>query len=348
MKKVIYMSSKQKKYKRKQQLELLEYLYELLDNGYSMQQALGFLDTMIANREIYAKIIAIFEAGENFSTVLKLLEYPQIVQTVVRFGETSGTLKESLKRSASYLKATIELRQKIIRQIQYPLVVLFATLTFIVIFRLFLLPQIETIQQMMGKGEYGSDDMVRYLLMYLPYSIFFIVVVAVTFGLYIGVLHFKKDVRWFITLLKIPVIRHLTKLWNQIQMAMLTRVFFEQGYGVKRLFEEMQKEVYPSQIRFQANKIYENLSRGDTYPQALENLNIYTKDYIQVIKRGIANKTISVDLMFYEQYGNKQFAQTLQRTMQVFLPILYANTGLLIVLSYLSFLLPMLDMLSSL
>lgn len=337
-----------KRYKRKQQLAMLEYLFELLDNGYSMQQALGFLDAIIANQATYKQIVAIFEAGESFSKVLNLLNYPQITQTIVRFGESSGMLKESIGRSINYLKTTLEIRQKIIRQLQYPLVVLIATIVFIMIFRLFLLPKIEMIQQMIGKNSDTSADIVRNVLLYLPYALFGIVGIVGFASLIIFYLYMRKDYRWFIISLKIPGAKKAFRIWNQIQMAILTRVFFEQGYGVKQLFEEMQKDMYPCQIQFQAKQIYHYLSEGNTYQQALALTGMYMADYMQIVNRGMVNKTINVDLMFYEQYGKKQFMQFLQRGIQILLPLLYANTGLLIILSYLSFLLPMLELLGSL
>lgn len=342
------MKLKRKKQTKKEQIELLEYMYELLESGYSMKQSLGFLETFVQQKEIYHEIVVIFESGRNFSEVLALLQYPQIIQTLVQFGEKSGMFQAALKRSVDYLKMMSGLRMKLMKKIQYPIVVLIATLLFVIGFRLFLLPQIIQIQSMIGGNDVTwTSRLVIHLLNAIPYGI---VGFLGSISLCIGVLFFlyrKQDSRWFDWLLHVPYFHRALKVWNQLQLSMLMRVFLEQGYGVKGLFEEMQKEGYPCHIQRQASIIYRYLNEGYTYHQSLVACGMYSRDYLLVIQRGIANKTLNLDLMFYEQYGQKQFETMLTKVINLFLPIIYAHVGILIILAYLAFILPMLDMLGT-
>lgn len=336
------------KKQQKAQIELLEYIYELLSGGYSMKQALGFLETVVQTKSVYQQILNIFEEGRNFSEVIELFQYPHMIKTMICFGETSGMLKEAIRRSIQYLKITMELKEMILKQLQYPLVILSATLFFVLGFHTFLLPQIFSIQKMIGGAkESMSTKFVMVLLQSLPCSIIvFIGICSVSLG---GFLYLYKrgDSRFFYLLLRIPFLKVIMKLWNQLQITMLTRVFFEQGYGVKRLFEEMQKSEYPCHIQSQARDIYIYLNQGYSYPDALKKCKIYTSDYINLIQRALANKTITVDLLFYERYGNKILEKEIKKWIHIILPILYIHVGLLIVLSYLAFIMPMMDMLGT-
>lgn len=339
---------KKKKQTRKEQIELLEYMYDLIEGGYSLKQALGFLETMVPSKVVYTQILQIFEEGRNFSEVLYLLEYPHMIQTIIQFGERSGMLHNSLKRSVHYLKDMMMLRQKLMKKIQYPAFILAAALLFVFGFRFFLLPQIVNIQQMIGKQETSiTSKIVLTLLNVLPYNILICLTLFCVSVAFITYLYKKRNSQWFYLLLKVPFVRTIAVLWNQLQMTMLTRLFFEQGYGVKRLFEEMQKDGYPCHVKKQAEHIYLYLSEGNTYQQSLKMCKIYSKDYLRVIQRGLANKTINVDLAFYERYAQKQLERLFNKGVKIVLPVLYVHVGLLIVLSYLSFVLPMLDLLGT-
>lgn len=340
---------RQKKYTVKQQIEILEYIDELLASGYSMKQTLCFIETLVEDRKMLLNIAHVFEAGGEFSEILALLDYPILIQTLIRFGESSGLLRASIHRSVDYLKANQSLRALIVKQVQYPIVILSATLLFVVGFQFFLFPHIQSIQEMIGGGEKSATaQTVMALLVVIPYVIFIFISVFFVAGLSFFILYRRKDARWFTGLMCVPVIRRIIQIWNQVQFSMFTRIFFEQGYGVRRLFEEMQKEEYPVHMTYQAKKVYGYLQKGLSYSDALLHSRFYTDDYIQVIQRGSMSQTLNVDLLFYERYGQKRFTKQLTHVIRIILPILYAHVGLLIVLSYLSFLLPMLDILSTL
>lgn len=342
------MTKRSARWRKKTQIEMLEYIYELIDGGYSMKQALGFLETIIPSSILYHQILELFEEGKHFSEVIELLRYPHIIQTIIRFGEASGMLKESIQRSIHYLKLTLRLREKIAKQLQYPLVVFGATLIFVIGFHLFLLPQIFSIQKMIAvPNESFSTKLVMCVLTGLPYSIGMVIGMFLFIGSIFMYLYQRGDSRWFYYMLRVPFLKKVVQLWNQIQITMLTRVFFEQGYGVKRLFEEMQKGEYPSHIQSQAKHIYRYLNDGYSYFETLENVRIYTDDYIHIIRRGLASKTLNLDLLFYERYGEKALTREIKKWMNVILPILYAHVGLLIILSYLAFILPMMDLLGT-
>lgn len=342
------MTKRKSKQKQKDQLEFLEYMYSLIQGGYSIKQTLVFLEDLKWIQSDYRQIVQILEDGGNISEIMKLLDYPHMIQTLICFGEESGKMTDSLHQSVLYLKQSYKLKQRVVKKLQYPLFIFIIALLFVICFRLFLFPQIMTIQSMIGGSESSvTTGIIVQLLTNIP-VVFLSVLIIVSIGIgSIWYLYSKDDIRWFRIVLKLPFFGRGIQIWSQLQMALLTQIFLDQGYGLRVLFEEMQKSVYPCHIQYQAKRIYFCLNEGQTYDEALRQCKIYTTDYIKIIQRGLQNKTLNVDLLFYNQYGQRLLIKHVRKGMNTFLPIVYGMVGGLIILSYLAFILPMLDMLGT-
>lgn len=101
----------------------------MVDSGVPLSEALASLSEQAEHptlqkilKEIYARV----ESGESLSAALA--DYPKQFNTtyvnLVKASEASGTLGSMLERIASQLRAELELRQKVLGAMLYPLVML--------------------------------------------------------------------------------------------------------------------------------------------------------------------------------------------------------------------------------
>ena len=105
------------------------YMHSLMKSGVPIMRALAGLQESTVNRAFAAVIADLriaLDSGRTLSTAMRQhpLVFSRFYVSMVRVGETTGTLHETFSRLFSYLEFEKELRDRINSALRYPLIVL--------------------------------------------------------------------------------------------------------------------------------------------------------------------------------------------------------------------------------
>lgn len=176
-------------------------LATLVDSGVSVLNGLAILEEQVGNlrlREILQRVIDSVESGENFSDSLEKepSAFSPLYIAMVRAGESSGSLHETLTELAVQLEREEKLRKQIKSATRYPMVVAVVATLVAVLLLTFVVPQFAGLFASLGGGLPGPTMFVLQLSqtlvppdqMLIPLMpLFFLLALAASVAIGVGV-----------------------------------------------------------------------------------------------------------------------------------------------------------------
>ncbi len=196
-------------------------LAAMLDAGLSLSRSIGILERQTKNekfKKIIRKINDDIEKGSSLSESVKKFPkiFPPLFSSMVKAGEESGGLVESLRVVADQMEKNYTMRKKIKGALLYPSIIIFAMVVVGVLMLMFVVPTLTSTFKELGVELPTStqaivslsDFLVTYKLWLLPGFIVLIILLIMFFKTKRGgrILDFS--------FLKIPVIGELVKKTN--------------------------------------------------------------------------------------------------------------------------------------
>lgn len=247
MKRMIDMEAINYKLGRVKQDELVmttRNLGSMLVAGLTVTRALSVIERQSTNaklRGVVKKIIARINKGDQFCESLK--EFPEVFSdlyvAMIRAGEESGNLAESLQTLAIQMERSSSLKKKVKGAMMYPSIVILVMLIIGVLMMIFVMPQITGVFKGMGKDLpmttrvliNMSDFMVNYTFFAIGGMIAFIVGVGYLIKSKPG----KIGTSWIVP--KLPVIGNLAKEMNSARTARTLSSLLNSGVDVMQALE---------------------------------------------------------------------------------------------------------------
>jgi type IV pilus assembly protein PilC len=188
-------------------------LANMLEAGLSLTRAITVMDKQTKNQKlknIYQTLNSDLSAGKTFHDALQKFDkvFPSIFISMVKAGEESGNLAESLKTIAMQMEKTYQLQKKIKGAMVYPGVIISVMLLIGIIMMIAVVPKLTATFKDVKADLPGSTKLVIWLSDSLKnHYVLFACAVAALAGLLYMMMHTAKGRRgfdWFVT--RIPVI----------------------------------------------------------------------------------------------------------------------------------------------
>ena len=256
----------------------------MLKAGLTISRALSVVERQSSNprlKGVLKRIIERINQGDQFNVALK--EFPEVFNdlyvAMVRAGEESGTLAESLRTLSIQMERSNTLMKKIKGAMIYPVIVITIMVIIGILMMIFVMPQITGVFKGMQMDLpvttkfliAASDFMVNYTL----------VVIAGLIASVVGFLYFLKTkvgkiaTSWIIP--KLPIIGTLAKETNSARTARTLSSLLDSGVDVLQsieITEEVLQNVYYKKILQEAAERVEKgtalseifIERKDLYP----------------------------------------------------------------------------------
>ena len=259
-------------------------LGSMLTAGLTVSRALSVIERQSKNprlKGVVKKIVEKINAGGQFYEALK--DHPSVFDdlfiAMVRAGEESGTLAESLKVLAMQMERSSNLKKKIKGAMMYPSIVIIVMVIIGILMMIFVMPKITAVFKGVGQDLpattkfliAASDFMVNYTAIALGGIVFVV-------G---GVIYFlrtrwgKITTSWIIP--KLPVIGTMAKETNAARTARTLSSLLNSGVDVMQsieITEEVVQNVFYKKILKEARDRVEKgtalsevfIERSDLYP----------------------------------------------------------------------------------
>lgn len=335
-------------------IEFYSRLSQTLELGFPVISALEENEKIIPSkvlRKIVGELKAAIEGGNSIHEAMS--RFPRVFQKldigIIRMGEQSGTLPNSMKRLAEFLEWKEDIRSTIKRATIYPTFIILSLFAVIAVWIGYVLPRMAGLLKEMGVPLPAVTRTV------LGVSIFFKdnwLYILICLGLLvISFLAFGKTRQGKVLIhqymLKIPVFGLVA---TNIVMARLSRNFatmYSAGMNLHKIFEILTDNILGNlYLEGRLEKAYEEIQKGRTISDGFDKAGGFSPLLLGSIRNGETTGTLDVSFARLGNYYNNEVKKSVQTLVNLMEPLSIVFLGGAFGLIALSILLPMYDVIS--
>ncbi|KAF1299087.1 hypothetical protein BAU15_00120 [Enterococcus sp. JM4C] len=328
--------TKWKKNKRSQQQLFLLFFSELLQNGFSIQEALHFIQKMNQFPNILLEQFQVnLNEGQSLAACFTDAEFnaQQIVQ--IELAQVHGNFVSTLRSMATQMNLLETQRKNFLKLCSYPALLLFFMTGVLVGMRQVLLPQL-LLSEMVDKNHLGIQFIEKGPIYF---GLFFLLIgiIAVVFHLLMHRRTALQKAKFYSRLWGIGAFyRSYLSAYVSLEWGKL----FQEGLELKQIIECMAVTKEGSVMQELADDLKSALQQGKPLAKQLEEYLFLTKEMSRIVIQGEAKGKLGEELLFYSAFMWREFFKKVERSLQWIQPIIFLVIAVLIVSIYGAMLLP--------
>ncbi|WP_181294715.1 competence type IV pilus assembly protein ComGB [Heyndrickxia sporothermodurans] len=322
---------------------------EMLENGFTLAEAIDFLDHLDSTASLHSqKMLKDLQNGIPFYEVLSQRNFDKKACTQLYFADKHGNLSNVLVEAGGYLIKKHQDRLTFLKLLQYPVILIFLLIFVLLLLKNFLLPQFEILYSSMNYRPTKIVSIFIYLMNNAQFFIGCILSLFIIFSLLIYyALNKKTSIQKATLISKIPIVRFYYKLFTCQFLAREWSYLLQGGFSIIEILEMMRSQSFRPLIREIAEKIRIDLTTGLSFSHSLSDMAFLDQQFITVTIHGEKNGRLDHELLFYSKYCLLRMEENIQKIFRILQPIMFIFIGCMIIAVYLSILLPMFEMIDS-
>ncbi|WPC20603.1 competence type IV pilus assembly protein ComGB [Pediococcus inopinatus] len=307
-------------------------LADLLRVGFSLGEALNFIKVIIPRKaKQIDQIIATLEHGDPFSMAIKPFLNENIYYQVL-ISEKHGDLSVSLQALGTYLTAKQKQQTKLLQLLEYPFLLLTFLGALLVGMKIYIFPELSL---------WNSATQVHKIK--FSNVLIFIALVTLIGCLYIYIKRFLKKpiVKRVEVICRIPIVGNVYRTYCHYYLSLNLAMLLKSGLGIKSICAMLANFSSTSLLYQIGTALEKQLSEGrktssfvKRYPFIPEELNV-------LMNKGNTAEGLGQELVMFSKIKYQKLTKQIERLIGLIQPLMFLLIGLVIVLMYLSMLLPM-------
>ncbi|MGG1228540.1 competence type IV pilus assembly protein ComGB [Bacillus halotolerans] len=333
----------------KDQAYLLKRLGEMTAGGYSLLDGLRLMQLQMNKRQRadLANAISRLREGESFYHVLKSLSFHKEAVGSCYFAETHGELPASMIQSGELLERKASQAEQIKRVLRYPLFLIFTVGVMLYMLQYIIIPQFSGIYQSMNVETSRTTDIIFAFFQHLDAVFILMAILAAGTGLYYWFVFKKKSPdHQMLICVSIPLFGKLVRLFNSYFFSLQLSSLLASGLSIYDSLKAFRHQTFLPFYRHEAEQMIERLKAGETIEAALYKRPFYENDFSKVISHGQLSGRLDRELFTYSQFILQRLEDKSQKWTGILQPIIYGFVAGMILIVYLSMLLPMYQMMN--
>ncbi|MBS4209608.1 competence type IV pilus assembly protein ComGB [Bacillus sp. FJAT-50079] len=329
--------------------EILLKTGNMLNNGFTLQQALDFQGRMYRKHQMFfSSMIDQLQTGQPFHHVMLGHDFDRKACTQVYFADKHGFLAESLEEAGQYLIRRDTERKKLVQLLYYPLLLFFVLLIVGLLMQLFLLPRFQLFYQTMGYEPNTGLKLLLHLTTYLPIYSFIFIILSVGFAVTAVIIIRKYSALEIASLYsRLPFIKSFYKLYQTIFLSREWSFLLKSGFSMNEIMHIMEEQNLRPLMRETAEYVKRLLLVGYSTSEALAHLHFLEDEMALIVAHGEQNSRLDRELLYYSQICLQRFEEMTMKLFQVIQPTIFAVIGFVVIIMYMSIFLPMFRMIES-
>lgn len=342
---------KKRKWNNDQKAEFLRRLGQLLQQGYTLSAAIDLLRLhQKPDIQTYIdKLLQQLREGEPFHEVLGEFDFPRDVLGYLYFSEKHGDLSFALEQGADMLQKRIELKNRFQKLIRYPLFLLWLVSVLVFFMNKFLFPQFQSLYDSL-QLDFPLITVVFLKLIGLT-PLFLVSLLILLLALYLYYLtrfrHFHPH-RQMSSLMRLPLLRSVIPVACSQYFAVQLSCLMKGGMSIYEALTIFERQDHLSFFRQEALKMKQMLQRGETLQDILNESPFYIKELSHVVAHGQANGQLPQELLTYSRLLLDAMEEKGKRLLMIAQPAIFAGIGTLVLVMFVSILLPVFHLMNSL
>ncbi len=343
------------KIKKTEIIEILENLHLIVKSGLPINTALMDLAEDAENPAIKNMLTDIsfkIRSGEVLSSALKKYKdiFSDVVISLIKIGEETGSLDKTLKDAAEHLKKLEELKAKTKQALIYPAFAFFATTGAMLFWMIYVLPKITNAFKNFGIQLpittkiliWSSDFIKNYILLIVGLIVFLIFMV--------NILRLKNQKFRYFTdkmLLKFPVLGVIIINFNYAFFAEYIRLMITSGLPLYQSLQIMEKAMKNFVFKYAVKNVYQSITVGTAFSESLREQNLFSPLIIRMISIGEQTGKLDEQLNYISKYYYDKVDYISQNIAKMIEPIVIGIIGAFMLIIMLGLIGPIYELISN-
>ncbi len=339
----------------REKIDFTNVMHTFSKSGISLVESLYFVETNSESSNIQGLSVEIRRlvlGGTSFSDAIA--KFPKIFDDIyiglVRAGEESGELEETLKRVAYLLEKQDKLNSKIISTLAYPVFVMFLAFVVTLLLLTFVFPAFKGMYDQMGTELPIITQVLMSTGLFLKENWFFIPIIILSV---VGFLYFlfSWDVTRRIldrTSLRIPVFEKFVRYTSIANFLMVMKVSFEAGITMVDSIMFANFTVKNIAVKEALRKVVIDVQYGKSLSASLKASKVIPGIVMCMISTGEETGALSEMLDQANEYVDNEIDKVVDLLSKLFEPFLFVIIGIIVLTLGLSLYLPLFQTYSNL
>lgn len=292
--------------------------------------------------------LSMVEEGASLSSILKHLGFKDTIIIQISFAEIHGEMLMNLRESAFYIDHMRNTSKKLIKAIQYPMVLISIFVTMLVVLNYTVIPQFNSLYSAMGTSSQGIVSVLTAILQLLPQVVLMVITAAVFFvAAVFGVMKMKNVDKKARMLLFIPFLRFYFRSYQTYSFAREFGYFINNGLEVKEILDLFIHQTLNEYLQYSSELIEEKLMEGATLSEAIGKINMLDTKLSVFVSHGEQNSSVGKELILFSEYTLENIVMKIENVTRKIQPVIFLILGLLIICLYLVIVLPIFQMMGA-
>jgi type II secretory pathway component PulF len=317
----------------------------------------GLTDLAVASEHSKLKVIiedilASINAGSSLSSALE--RHPKVFDTlyvsIVRAGETSGSLDHVLADLAVFLEWKADLRREILQAMIYPLMVLGAILGLIILLTTVVFPQFATVLNQ-SKGAIPLPTQILFALSTLFRSYWWALLLGLAgsaTGFFFWVRTPGGRAKFDAFKLKVPIIGSLVRDIALSRFCHFFQILFSAGVDISETLTIVEMLIGNTVLAEAVRVVRNEIRAGNSLSASLAETGRFPTMIIRMFHIGEASGQLVGSLQKTCRYYDKEIPATIKRVFSLLEPVLYVFLAVIVLTVALAIYMPLYQMMGSL
>ncbi len=321
----------------------------MLGKGFTLGESLDFLGRTNEGRMVmFQSMTYALQSGQPIYEVFYKEGFDHQTCTQLYFAERHGFLVTALKESGEYLLRKDEQRRKLIRLLQYPIILAAVLIIVSILLQTLLLPRFQMFYDSVGYKPNIILQLFLHMMQTLPlYALSVICAALLGSALFFRLLYKRSALERAVFFSGLPGVRTYYRLYQTTFLAREWSFLLKSGFSINEIIQIMLKQDFHPLLKESAVEIREMLTFGYSFSEAVSHLGFVEEELMVIVAHGEKNGKLDAELMFYSQFCLQRLEEKIMKAFLVIQPIVFALIGLVVIAIYLSIFLPMFEVIDS-
>ncbi|WP_343803375.1 competence type IV pilus assembly protein ComGB [Bacillus carboniphilus] len=332
----------------KDQAQFYKRLGDLIQNGYHVQEALEFfrLSDFLSRKKEWGLAISDLKSGKTLYSILRDWNFHSDLIIFTMIAERHGDLGEALVKGSDLLVQVDTHKSKMRKMCLYPLFLLVISFGLFGLMCIWLLPQFESLY---SQSTLESPWILK-LLLFLKDDFLTIFLYLTLFLLFVIVISpiLKRNLtstKVYSFLSAVPFLGSLLKLYQSYFFSYQWSVLLEKGLSYIECVTFMKEWEEKPLYQEMSIRMKEALSRGDSLSIIIKKEKVFLKELPFLIEHGQKNGKIEREFSTFSSFCFEKLEKKLNTYSSLIQPVCFSAIGLVVILLYVSIMLPVIQML---
>lgn len=329
------------------QLKFLKQLKRLLNNGYSLLDALDMFQWDRHLNVLAQRLIDHLKSGVPIDEAFTEEGFHHSVIALLYFTRIHGDLVDSLGKCITMLEQRLKAIRKFQQVIRYPLILLIFFIGLLLSIKQTVLPSFINLYQSQGNVSPVLNFSIKFINAFFI-SLLLVIIVVIGFTIFWFI--YKRNIT--IHKLKriytnIPFVHHFMTLKTSYQFAVHLSSLLKTGLSPVKVLEIIANQKEVPIVAHTAKLAIEKLLRGFSLSESIESLPLIDEQFSYILRKNPNMETLEADLNMYVEMSQEYIHDRMMKFISLIQPVFLIIIASFIIFLYISLMWPMFQLIQT-